>query len=122
MFNSKYPDANRFAYNRHVNVLFDGMHVKGRFGVSRNTNEIVGMEENALNEDLLRRELKHIKKNSIEEDSGTDKKIDLLGLAAHLVVFLQQRGRAVERSGSLLQGLAASLSLAFGSRRRLSSY
>ena len=88
MFDSKYPDAHRFAYSRHVNVAFDGMHVKGRFGVSRNTNEIVGMQENALDEDVLRRELKRVEKNSIDADSDADKKIDLPGLAAHFVVFI----------------------------------
>ena len=64
MFHSEYPDADRFAYSRHGNVPFDGMHVKGRVGVTRNTNEIVGMEENALDEDVLRRELKHVEQNS----------------------------------------------------------
>jgi hypothetical protein len=26
MFNSKYPDADRFSYSRYVNVSFDGTH------------------------------------------------------------------------------------------------
>ena len=62
MFDPEYPDADRFAYSRHVNMSFDGMHVKGCFGVSRNTNEIVGIEENELDKDVLRQELKHVDK------------------------------------------------------------
>ena len=45
MHNQKIPNVDRHAYSRHVNISFDGMHVKGHFGVSRNTNEIVGLAE-----------------------------------------------------------------------------
>ena len=38
------------------------MHVKGCVEVSRDKNKIVGKEENALDKDVLRQELKHVGK------------------------------------------------------------
>ena len=56
--------------------------------MSRNTNEIVGLAEDALSEDVLLRELKQVETNTIAQDGDVDKETDLPGMAKHFVVWI----------------------------------
>ena len=60
MFNQKFPGADRFTYSRHINLLFGGVCVKEQFGVSRNTNKIIGLVKNEFYEGVLVRQLKQV--------------------------------------------------------------
>ena len=61
------------------------MHTKGRFGVSRNTDELVGIADDALDNDILIRELKDLDKNA---DDNEDADVKLPEMAQHFLVFI----------------------------------
>ena len=61
------------------------MHTKGRFGVSRNTNELVGIADDALDDDILVRELKDLEKNAKDDE---DADVKLPEMAQHFLVFI----------------------------------
>ena len=61
-YKKKNPNADRFIYICHTVLAFDSMHVKGRFGVSRNTNELVAVAEDAFEDDFIANELNMIEK------------------------------------------------------------
>ena len=84
IFNGMFPDADPDAYERHCALAFDGMKVKARFGVGRNTNEIVGIDNHAFDEDVILRELKELE----AEEESTDGDGTKLGIANNFLVFI----------------------------------
>ncbi|KAL7527937.1 hypothetical protein ACHAXR_003152, partial [Thalassiosira sp. AJA248-18] len=81
----KNPGAGRFDFSRHTIIALDAMHTKGRFGVSRNTNELVGVADDAFDTNVIANELKELEKNSEVEDES---KMKLPGIAKHFLVFI----------------------------------
>ena len=59
-FDQNNPDADRFAFFRHVTVAFDSMYTKGRFKVNHQTHELVGVADNAFDIDVITAELKQL--------------------------------------------------------------
>ena len=61
------------------------MTLKGRFGVSRNTNKLVGVATDAFETDVLLGKLKALNSN---DSAGKEKPIYLPELAKHFMVFI----------------------------------
>ena len=61
------------------------MHTKGRFGVSRNTNELVAIADDALDEDVILNELEQLESIESEDEPA---KMDLPRITKHFLVFI----------------------------------
>ena len=61
------------------------MQTKGRFGVSRNTNELVGVADDAFEEKVLLNELETVENNGGDD---VEKEMKLPGIAKHFLVFI----------------------------------
>ena len=84
-YKQKNPNAGRFDYSRHTVMALDSMHTKGRFGVSRNTNELVGVADDAFKNDVILNELNELEKNG---DTDNEAEMKLPGMAKHFLVFI----------------------------------
>ena len=86
LFNNKFGgDVAVDDFRRHGVLAFDAMHTKGRFGVCRNTGEIVAIADDALDEDALVAELRELEKNDGEDE---DADVKLPGIAKHFLIFM----------------------------------
>lgn len=85
IFKRKYPKAGRYDYSRHCIIGLDSMHTKGRFGVSRNTNELVAVAEDAFEDEVIVKELEMLNNNDSEDE---DAEMELPGMAKHFLVFI----------------------------------
>ena len=83
-FDQHNPNADDYDYARHTVLSFDSMNVKGRFGVSRNSNEIVAIEEEAFNDNVLRNELKQLE----EDDEDESEEMAIPEIAKNFLVFI----------------------------------
>ena len=77
------------------------MHCKGRFGISRNTNELVAIEDRALEMDVILNECKTLDSNS---GKGDDAEVILSSVAKNFLVFIATTWSA---KGKKIQFLAA---------------
>lgn len=68
IFNQQNLDAERMDYQRHVVVTFDAMYVQRHFRISRNTNRLAGMAEDALNEDVLVWDMVELEKDAAAKE------------------------------------------------------
>ena len=84
-FKHKHPNADMFAFERHVTVAMDAMHSKGRFGVNHHTNELMSIANNAFDEDVIEQEMKQLQRNDINE--GEMSEMVLPEMAKHFLVF-----------------------------------
>ena len=85
IFNLKNPTASRHDYSRHTIVGLDAMITKGRFGISRNTNELVGIADDAFEDSVVSNELKMLESN---DDENVEKEMNLPGTAKHFLVLI----------------------------------
>ena len=84
-FDQKNPNAPRFAFSQHITVAFDGMHTKGRFEVNHHTNELIGVADDAFEENVIMAELNQLEKTASVDD---DANIVLPEIAKHFLVFI----------------------------------
>ena len=85
-FNQKHPNANLFAFERHVTVAMDAMHCKGRFGVSYHNNELVAVADDAFNEKVIENELLQLQQNDGKEDKENE--TVLPAITKHFLIFI----------------------------------
>ena len=85
IFVQQNPGADMMDLGCHTIVSFDAMHMKTRFGISRNTNRLVGMADDAFDEDVLLRELTALEKNTDAKENAEAKLPDM---ANHFLVMI----------------------------------
>ena len=78
------------------------MHTRGRFGVSRSTNELVAVAEDAFEDDVIAKELNMLNGNDTDDDE--DAAMKLPGMAKHFLVFIATT-LLKGKSNSLLLGM-----------------
>ena len=79
-----HPDADMFHYSRHCIISFDAMHAKGCFAVTRNTNELVAIDNSVFGEDVILNKLRQLDKN-VESES---EEINLPEVAKHFLACI----------------------------------
>ena len=92
VFNLRNPNADAFAWERHVSLAFDSMSCKGRFVVHYHTNEIIGMATDCLKPSAILNELKELEachKSGKQVEGGGDEKAEppLPELTKHFLIF-----------------------------------
>ena len=81
----KNPNVGRHHYSRHSILALDSMHTKGRFGVSRNTNELVAVAADAFEDNVIANECKILDSNDSDDEEA---KMEIPGISKHFLVFI----------------------------------
>ncbi|EJK64027.1 hypothetical protein THAOC_15281 [Thalassiosira oceanica] len=87
-FNNEHDNEPRTSFQRHGVLAFDSMHTKGRFGISRNTNELIAVADDAFEEDVIMTELNALDKAASSDGDDADMEKKLPVMSKHFLVFI----------------------------------